>query len=60
MSQELENPCGLTYGNRMSAYACAACTASIHLLNSISAQSCSKGDQDSMQLKKCKSMMFHF
>lgn len=27
MSQELENHCGLTYGNRMSSYACAASTA---------------------------------
>lgn len=42
MSQELENHFGLTYGNRMSAYACAASAAYLHLLNSICVQSCSK------------------
>lgn len=42
MSQELENHCGLTYGNHMSAYACATSTAYLHLLNSICVQSCSK------------------
>jgi len=42
MSQELENHCGLTYGNRMSAYACATLAAYTHLMNSICVQSCSK------------------